>query len=35
MALIKCPDCGSDVSSRAVVCVKCGYPLNNNQYDKL
>jgi len=26
MALIKCPDCGLDVSSRAGKCPKCGAP---------
>lgn len=24
MALLKCPDCGSDVSSEAAACPKCG-----------
>lgn len=27
MALIKCPECGKQVSSRAEVCIHCGYPL--------
>jgi hypothetical protein len=27
MALINCPECGTEVSSQAAVCVKCGYPL--------
>jgi hypothetical protein len=26
MALVKCEDCGSDISSRAPACVKCGRP---------
>jgi len=28
MALIKCSECGADVSERASVCPKCGCPLN-------
>lgn len=27
MALIKCPDCGKDVSDKAKVCISCGCPL--------
>ena len=27
MALVKCPECGNEVSDRAVSCPKCGYPL--------
>ena len=34
MALIKCPECGKDVSDKASVCIHCGYPIeefvNNN-----
>jgi len=26
MALIKCPDCGNDVSTAAPACPKCGHP---------
>ena len=29
MALIKCPECGHDVSDKAVKCPKCGYPLKS------
>lgn len=28
MALIKCPECGKDVSSYAEQCIHCGFPLN-------
>jgi hypothetical protein len=28
MALIKCPECGSDISTLATTCPKCGYPVN-------
>lgn len=27
MALIKCPECGKDVSDKAKACIHCGYPL--------
>lgn len=27
MALIKCPECGSQVSDKAPACIHCGYPL--------
>ena len=27
MALIECPECGSEVSSEAAACPKCGHPL--------
>ncbi len=31
MALIKCPECGKDVSDKSKVCVHCGYPLDENK----
>lgn len=31
MPLIKCPDCGSDVSSFVAACPKCGYPIAQAQ----
>lgn len=27
MALIKCPECGKEISSMASICPKCGYPI--------
>ena len=27
MAIIKCPECGKDVSDKAEACIHCGYPL--------
>lgn len=27
MALIKCPECGMDISEKAASCIHCGYPL--------
>ena len=28
MAIIKCPECGKEVSDRAAACPGCGYPIN-------
>lgn len=28
MALIKCPECGENVSDKATNCIHCGYPLS-------
>ena len=28
MAFINCPECGKQVSDKAVACIHCGYPLN-------
>lgn len=30
MAIINCPECGSNVSDRAEMCPKCSYPLQQN-----
>ncbi len=30
MAMIHCPECGKDISDKALVCPNCGYPLNDN-----
>ena len=30
MALIKCPECGKEVSDVASKCVNCGFPLNQS-----
>lgn len=32
MALIDCPECGTQVSNKAVACVKCGYPIRSNSH---
>lgn len=34
MALIKCPECGKEISDKSTACIHCGYPLavNNNLY---
>ena len=31
MALIKCPECGKEISDKASACIHCGYPLMNMQ----
>lgn len=33
MALIKCPECGQEVSDRASVCPKCAFPLSELKTD--
>lgn len=30
MSLIKCPECGKEISDKAEQCIHCGYPLKNN-----
>ena len=34
MALIKCPECGKEVSNKAKSCISCGYPLVDSVTDK-
>lgn len=29
MALIKCPECGKEISDKATVCPNCGYPITS------
>lgn len=33
MALINCPECGKEVSDKAIQCIHCGYPLQTNSVD--
>lgn len=33
MALIKCPECGKEISDKAQKCIHCGYPLKSEQLD--
>ena len=28
MSLIKCPECGKEISEKANVCINCGYPIS-------
>jgi len=30
MALIKCPECGNEISDKARICLKCGKPIERN-----
>ena len=32
MALIKCPECGKELSDKATSCPNCGVPLNNQKF---
>ena len=32
MALVKCPECGKEISDRAKTCIGCGFPLENYMY---
>ena len=34
MALIKCPECGKEISDKASACIHCGYPLVNDRQEK-
>ena len=34
MALIKCPECGKEISDKSSVCIHCGYPLANIRQEK-
>ncbi len=29
MALIKCPECGKEISDKAPACIHCGFPLES------
>lgn len=31
MALIKCPECGKDISDQSAACIHCGYPIRTNR----
>lgn len=33
MALIKCPECGKEISDKATICINCGLPLKQNDLD--
>lgn len=33
MALIKCPECGKEISDKASSCLSCGYPINSTQVE--
>ena len=33
MALIKCPECGKEISDKSTCCIHCGYPLADKEID--
>ena len=33
MALIKCPECGKEISDKAKNCIHCGYPIQDLKYE--
>ena len=33
MALIKCPECGKEISDRAPLCVNCGCPIQSQNVE--
>ena len=33
MALVKCPECGKDVSDKSKQCIHCGFPIETNKKD--
>ena len=33
MALIKCPECGKEISDKSDKCIHCGYPIMNYAYN--
>lgn len=35
MALINCPECGTEVSDKAEKCLKCAYPITNSRGNKV
>lgn len=34
MAIIKCPECGKEISDKATSCPNCGFPLIKGQPEK-
>ena len=34
MAIIKCPECGKEISDKATSCPNCGFPLTKEQPEK-
>ena len=34
MALMKCPECGKEVSDQSETCIHCGYPLKKESKEE-
>ena len=34
MSLIKCPECGKEISDKAKACINCGFPLNDDKSEE-
>lgn len=34
MALIKCPECGKEISDKAASCPNCGFPITQGNIEK-
>lgn len=34
MALMKCPECGNEISDKAKKCPRCGYPIKTNSLNR-
>lgn len=34
MSLIKCPECGREISDKSEICIHCGYPINKKDNTK-
>lgn len=35
MALIKCPECGKEISDKSKACIHCGYPLDRTAKENI
>ena len=35
MALIKCPECGKEISDKAEMCINCGFPLKQYENNEM
>lgn len=35
MSLIKCPECGKDVSDKSKICIHCGFPISSDENNRI
>ena len=35
MSIIKCPECGKDISDKSKSCIHCGFPISNSQNSRI